>query len=501
MKKLRLIIVFLLVSYVAAGQQSVQTKSGVAVIPGDFADPSVVLVDGVYYAVGTSSEWAPHFPIFKSTDLLKWKQIGYAFDNKPAWTSSSFWAPELFYNNGKFLLYYVARRAKDNVSCIGLAETDDPAKGFSDLGVILETGKEAIDPFVFRDGRKLHISWKAYGLDKRPIELLSAGLSDDGRRVQGTPVTLLRDDERKGMEGQSIIKRGKYYYLFFSAGNCCGLACSYHVNVVRAENINGPYTKAASNPVLKDDENWKCPGHGTLVKSKDGFYYYLYHAYSKTDDVFTGRQGLLSKVSWEDDWPVFGTVNGELDDKSWKDDFASKELSPVWQWDFRNSIPTIEIDDGELCLSGSDKTPNASGTILGLRPHHGNYVVTAGVTNTSAALKGIAVYGDAGESVGIGISGDTVQLWNVHQNQRIFLNKQRVSLTGPFSVRIVSEESSRFRFYWSGDGVKWIEIKGPDNFVDGRSLPQWDRSPRIGLHFKGKEGDKACFSEFNIRYE
>lgn len=33
------------------------------VIPGDFADPSV-LVDGTYYAVGTSLEWAPHFPIY-----------------------------------------------------------------------------------------------------------------------------------------------------------------------------------------------------------------------------------------------------------------------------------------------------------------------------------------------------------------------------------------------------------------------------------------------------
>jgi len=34
------------------------------VIPGDFPDPSVIRVDDTYYAVGTSSEWGPHYPIY-----------------------------------------------------------------------------------------------------------------------------------------------------------------------------------------------------------------------------------------------------------------------------------------------------------------------------------------------------------------------------------------------------------------------------------------------------
>src|SRR5690349_16342408 len=38
------------------------------VIPGDCADPSVIRVGNTYYATGTSSEWAPHYPLFKSTD-------------------------------------------------------------------------------------------------------------------------------------------------------------------------------------------------------------------------------------------------------------------------------------------------------------------------------------------------------------------------------------------------------------------------------------------------
>ncbi|MBQ4057049.1 MAG: family 43 glycosylhydrolase, partial [Bacteroidaceae bacterium] len=43
------------------------------VIPSDVADPSLIRVGNDYYATGTSSEWAPHYPIFHSTDLVNWK--------------------------------------------------------------------------------------------------------------------------------------------------------------------------------------------------------------------------------------------------------------------------------------------------------------------------------------------------------------------------------------------------------------------------------------------
>ena len=72
------------------------------VIRGDFADPSVIRVGDKYYAAGTSSEWAPHFPVYVSTDLKNWKQITHIFPQKKAWMLSSFWAPELYYHNKKF---------------------------------------------------------------------------------------------------------------------------------------------------------------------------------------------------------------------------------------------------------------------------------------------------------------------------------------------------------------------------------------------------------------
>ncbi len=75
-------VLFLTLPFVALGQ-----RNDGAVIPGDFADPSIIKVGNTYYAVGTSSEWAPHFPIFKSADLKTWKQTGYVFNKTPEWAS------------------------------------------------------------------------------------------------------------------------------------------------------------------------------------------------------------------------------------------------------------------------------------------------------------------------------------------------------------------------------------------------------------------------------
>ena len=34
------------------------------VIRGDIAEPSIIRIDDTYYATGTSSEWAPYYPVF-----------------------------------------------------------------------------------------------------------------------------------------------------------------------------------------------------------------------------------------------------------------------------------------------------------------------------------------------------------------------------------------------------------------------------------------------------
>ncbi len=244
------------------------------VIAGDFADPSIIRVGNTYYAAGTSSEWGPPYPIYTSTDLVNWEYIGPVFKTAPEWTMGSYWAPELFYRNGTYYVYYTARRKSDKRSYIGVATTRDLHKGFTDKGLLIEWTTEAIDAFVLEDAGKLYITWKAYGLDKgKDIEIIGAELAPDGLKITGKAFTLLKADrnnwESGGAEGQAIVKRGRYYYMTYSGNACCGARCNYQVGLARAEKLQGPWEKYAGNPVLVSNDAWKCPGHGTIVTTPD----------------------------------------------------------------------------------------------------------------------------------------------------------------------------------------------------------------------------------------
>ena len=226
----RLIIALLgSVLYSGASMAQKQTYFTNPVIHGDVADPSILRIDDTYYATGTSSEWAPYYPVFTSKDLVNWKQTGHVFEQQPEWTKSSFWAPEWYYHNGKVYVYYTARKKSNNTSYIGVATSDSPTGKFKDHGPVVEFGTEAIDAFILEDKGDLYISWKAYGLDNRPIELLASKLTPDGLKLTGKPFSLLRDDERVGMEGQHWFKKNGYYYLIYAINGCCGPNSDYAV--------------------------------------------------------------------------------------------------------------------------------------------------------------------------------------------------------------------------------------------------------------------------------
>ncbi|MDQ6763803.1 MAG: family 43 glycosylhydrolase [Bacteroidota bacterium] len=478
------------------------SRKEVPVIPGDFADPSIIRRGNVYYATGTSSEWAPHFPLFQSTDLFNWKQTGYVLKQTPAWAAASFWAPELFYWKGTYYVFYVARKKSDGISCIGVATSKDPAKGFTDRGILLEFGKEAIDPFVIEDKGELFLTWKAYGLDQRPIEILGARMSDDGLKITGEPFMLLRDEGKQGLEGQCVVKRGGYYYLFYSVGGCCGGGCSYKVEVARSSSLKGPYTKFSANPVLSETEDWKCTGHGTIVTSKEGRDYYMYHAYNKTADVFTGRQGMLGEVVWNSStgWPGIKPLGEKANiKKNFRDDFSKPGLSISWQWDFRHAQPVTKIEKGNLYLSGQTTTDNLTGTVLTVRPITGNYEMTTEVINQNASLKGLVLYGDAGQSVGIGVTENMVQVWEVRKEKRSVLKEEKLSGNGPVQLKMKVKSGYQIQFYWSKDGKHWKEIATNAGYYKGDFLPPWDRSPRLGLVQNGTA--PGAFSFFEIAYQ
>jgi len=497
-----LFFVFIL-SIIASASSLFAQEHIQAVIPGDFADPSVFRKGNQYYAIGTSSEWAPHFPMFTSTNLKDWKQTGYVFDQAPEWTTGSFWAPEYYYHNNTYYIYYTARRKSDNASFIGVATSAYPDHGFKDHGVIIEYSKEAIDAFVYNDKGQLYITFKAYGLDNRPIEIIGSKLSADGLKLEGELFTLFKDDSRMGLEGQSILKKDDYYYLFYSAGNCCGSKCDYNVRVARSKTFKGPYEDFANNPALAENADWKCSGHGTFVNTPQGKTYYLYHAYNRETTVFTGRQGMLAELTWpeKNGWPVFKALSAtQKPAQKVRDDFKAATPSIAWQWDFRNSTPVVKQANDTLYLSGAIKEDNNSGIALTLRPIGTDFEMTTTVTNLNKAQKGLVFYGDAGAAIGVGSRGDQAEFWIVKDNKRTVLASDLIMERVPVDLKLVVKPDLSCRVYVKQGQAEWKELKA-EKPVSIDFLPQWDRSPRLGLNFKGEEGQDAQFSSFELVYK
>ena len=50
------------------------------ILAGTYPDPSIQRVDGDYYLVTSTMEYFPALPIFHSTDLVSWTQVGHVID-------------------------------------------------------------------------------------------------------------------------------------------------------------------------------------------------------------------------------------------------------------------------------------------------------------------------------------------------------------------------------------------------------------------------------------
>ena len=479
------------------------------VIRGDVADPSILRIGQTYYATGTSSEWAPYYPVFSSTDLVNWRPVGHLFDQKPTWAKSSFWAPEWFYHNGKVYVYYTARKESDNISCIGVAVADSPTGKFKDYGPVVEFGSEAIDAFILEDQGKLYISWKAYGLDDRPIELLACRLTDDGLRLDGEPFSLLRDDERQGMEGQHWFKQGGYYYLLYSVRGCCGPQSDYAVSVARSRNLEGPYEKYEGNPILHGSRDILSIGHGTLTTSPDGRMYYLCHAYKAGHGFYEGRQPFLQEIRMEKDlWPHF--VTGEYASLSqpmpfaesvqepipdFFDRFDGESLRPEWSWNYPFSEVSASIKEGKLALSGNPKPEVKTGAALCLRPTSPDYTIETAIVSKNESWKGITLYGDARNLITMGWKDNRISLKYVMEGEEHLLAEAPASAPAIY-MRMKVTDGTRTAFFWSADRERWNELAGSGLPADElRALTRWDRISRPGLYQEGNESAlfEYCF--------
>jgi beta-xylosidase len=508
-KTITFLILCLIGIFNTYGQQ--QDFFGNPVIHGDVADPSIIRVGDEYFATGTSSEWAPFYPVFTSKDLVNWKQVGHIFDKQPEWTSNSFWAPELYHHkNGKIYCYYTARSKSNNISYIGVATADTPTGKYTDHGLLIEFGTEAIDAFVYDDNGQLYITWKAYGLDKRPIEIVGSKLSEDGLKLEGEVFSLLTDTEKIGMEGQYHFKHNDYYYMIYAAHGCCGPNSDYDVYVARAKSFEGPYEKYEGNPILySGGGSFLSVGHGTGVTTPDGRTFYMCHAYLRGDGFYMGRQPVLHEIIMgEDNWPHITTGNvaqikqpvpfvGTIQESTpdFEDKFKSDELKVDWTWNYALANVSIELKKGKLLLSGTPKGNNIKGNALCLRPTSTHYTYETIVTNNNKSLKGLTMYGDDKNFVAWGCEDNQLVLKLVKDGNETILYQEPTSAKKEY-FKIEVEKGRELSFYGSKDGKKWTKII--DSAMGSTDMVRWDRIARPGLIHAGRYTQPAEFSYFKL---
>ena len=282
-------------------------------------DPTIIKQGRYYYSIGTGS----YLPASRSTDLLHWAPLAPVFAGPPAWvvrelgtTPAAFWAPDLSFFDGEYHLYYAASSFGQNESVIGLAtaRTLDPgsdAYGWVDRGMVLRSRSadnfNAIDPdVVFDAAGRPWLSFGSFwdGVKMRRLDRQTGMPSGDDPALYS-----LASRGGASIESSSIVRHGRYYYLFTSLDYCCrGIDSDYRIVVGRATGITGPYVDrdgvallaGGGTELLRGYNEFRGPGGGDVFSAgrRD---WYVHHYYDASDG---GRpKQSVRPVVWSDGWP------------------------------------------------------------------------------------------------------------------------------------------------------------------------------------------------------
>jgi beta-xylosidase len=361
MKKNSFSIVVLVVNIIFTAFNTTAQQAHNPIIHADVPDMSIIRVGKTYYMSSTTMHMSPGVPIMKSTDLINWKLVNYAYDTladidelnlnngKNVYGRGS-WASCIRYHNGKF---YVSTFSQT------------PNKTFIYTTRNIEKGpwkRITFSPsfhdhsiFFDDDGKVYLIS----GVGKLSI----FEMKDDLTNVKPETERVLIENASAPAgnninlkaEGSQLFKVNGKYYLFNITWPRGGMRT---VVIHRADKITGPWEGKLGLQDLG-------VAQGGLIDKPDGTWYsYLFQDYGAV-----GRIPYLVPVKWEDGWPVLG-IDGKVPETLnlpanknlipgivHSDEFTHKKndaaLPLVWQWNHNpdNSLWSVTKRKGFLRLT------------------------------------------------------------------------------------------------------------------------------------------------------
>ncbi len=303
------------------------------ILKSDYSDPDILRHGDDLYLIASDFHFAG-IQVLHSKDLVNWEIIGQVFDrlvmdhkyDEMKGYGQGTWAPSLRYHNGEFYIFVCT--PSDGLF---MWHATNPAGPWSETVTVKAIPRwEDPCPFWDDDGQAylVHSSVGAGPLILHKMSPDGKQLLDDGKEIYRGKVA----------EGPKIYKRKGYYYISLPEG---GVDSGWQA-VLRSKDIYGPYERRQVFPQGS-------PHQGGLVDLDSGETWFL----SFKSSGYLGRICYLNPVKWtEDDWPVFGDNGKPVD--TWKkpnvgktypvshpqtsDEFSSKTLSPIWQWN-HNPVP------------------------------------------------------------------------------------------------------------------------------------------------------------------
>jgi xylan 1,4-beta-xylosidase len=518
--KKQIAVIALLVGWVALSLATVPAQDRATytnpVMAGDYPDPSIIRVGNDYWATATTSDWAPLFPILHSRDLVNWQIVGAALRKRPAWSDGNYWAPEISFYRGRYYIYYTGHK-KNGSLCVSVMTAAGPAGPYTDHGPLVCQDAGSIDAMAITDEKgDRYLVWKEDGNSRnQPTPIWAQKLSSDGTKLVGERAELTRNTaawESNLVEGPFILRRAGYFYMFYSGNACCGRGCNYAMGVARSRALLGPWEKNPANPILKGNDAWRCPGHGSIVSDTRGRDYLLYHAYQAKAFVYAGRQALLDEVKWgANGWP---TINGGKGPSGRAasplgapernaeyevfDNFSSPRLTPGWQWPQANE-PVARVERGRLVLApAAAHARDMLGAVVARTTTVGDYSATAAIDLSGlkpGTTAGLAAYGDLDNALGVALSDGKVTVWRREKGNQQVLATKDLPRAPVVYLRMTATGGDHFRFAVSRDGRGWTEV---GEQATGDYLPPWDRAVRVALTAGGASGAAAKFEWFRI---
>ncbi|MBB5350435.1 GH43 family beta-xylosidase [Haloferula luteola] len=252
------------------------------------ADPVVFHQDGKYYAYTTYSPDFPNMPrgirLYTSTNLVDWKDQGFALKNEDSWGDSRFWAPDLVEKDGTYFLYYAA----DERMCV--ATSDTPMGPFRQkTETPIEPNSIKIDGHVFEDDDGQRYFYYVSFADGNQI--WGGKLHDDMVSVDATTLSMMVKPDQAWerhqwpvTEGPEILKHKGTYYLTYSGSHFENP--EYAVGYATSNSPLGPWTKFEFNPVMKSTSYAHGTAHHCFTESPDGKETFIvYHRHHTLDET------------------------------------------------------------------------------------------------------------------------------------------------------------------------------------------------------------------------